>query len=229
MDVMHAYVLHKKPSGDTSSYVTFFTSRKGIISSLCRGGRTAKKQSLLQQFNPLWVAFDERHERYYASKIELRLPSLQLFGKNLIASLYVNELLYYLLKPLDDHPYLYDLYEKTINLLQNATDNIAIEIILRRFEMALLSSTGYGLSLTSDVTTQLPIDELSQYSYIPGLGVSKVEKGIPGIHLYALEEDNLDDLAVLKIAKIIMRKAIDHALGGRKIQSRDLNYSYNLK
>ena len=47
-------------------------------------------------------------------------------------------------------------------------------------------------------------------------------KGIPGEHLLALAEDNLSEAVYLKSAKIIMRQAIDHLLGGREIKARGL-------
>lgn len=218
----HAWVLHKQWSGDTSARVTFFTREKGMVCSLCKGGRTPKKQALLQAFTPLWVAFDERLSWCYVQKIELLSASLSLQGQQLFAGLYVNELLYHALRPLDAYPQLYDAYVMTLQSLCNVTDKLALEMLLRRFEWTLLASIGYGISLTHDARTGLPIVSTSQYRFIAGEGLVAADQGVIGTHLLALAEDKLDEPEVLKTAKKIMRLAIGHALGGKEIKARQL-------
>ena len=48
------------------------------------------------------------------------------------------------------------------------------------------------------------------------------QEGINGAHINALAQDKLDDVAVLGVAKRIMRRAIDHALDGKEIKARSL-------
>ncbi|MDP3705455.1 MAG: DNA repair protein RecO [Legionellaceae bacterium] len=217
-----AWVLHKQWSGDTSARVTFFTREKGIVCSLCKGGRTPKKQALLQAFTPLWVMFDERSNSYYLQKLELLASSLPLQGPLLFAGLYVNELLYHALQPFDAYPQLYDAYVMTLQSLCQVTDRSALEVLLRRFEWTLLVSMGYAISLTHDARTGLPIVSTSQYAFVAGEGVVAAEQGLLGSHLLALSEDTLDKPEVLKAAKKIMRLAINHALGGKEIKARRL-------
>ena len=218
---LHAWVLNKRWSGDTSAQVTFFTREQGIIRGLCKGGRTPKKQSLLQAFIPLWIVVDTRREWYYIRQLEIIAPSLPLKGSALFAGLYMNELLHHLLRPCDEHPELYDAYTQTLDILNTCTHPLQLEETLRRFEIALLTSCGYQMLLTHDVD-DLPIDASKYYSYTAGNGFTIANKGINGAHILAFAEDKLNDIGVLKSAKWIMRRAIDHAVDGKPIKAREL-------
>ena len=218
----HAWVLHKQWSGDTSARVIFFTRDKGIVQALCQGGRAPKKQALLQAFIPLWVSFNVRSNWHYVNKLEMLSSALNLTNQSLFAGLYVNELLYLTLRPLDAHQELYDAYEATIHELNKPLINSSLEIILRRFEWTLLQSIGYGISLTHESSTGLPILSTNQYKFIPEEGLIQTQQGIIGSHILALADDKLDDRDVRKVAKYIMRVVIDHAVGNREIKSRCL-------
>lgn len=219
---LQAWVLHKQWSGDTSARVTFFTREMGLVQCLCKGGRTPKKQSLLQAFTPLWVGMDERYDRYYTRTIESISPMLQLEGNSLFSGLYINELLYYALSPIYPDEELFSAYLVTLNSLALLSDRLAVESLLRRFEWVLLKSCGHSFSLIQEARTGALIETDAYYQFVAGEGFTKVNKGIPGEHLLALAEDNLHDSVYLKSAKIIMRQAIDYLLGGREIKARAL-------
>lgn len=219
---LEAWVLHKQWSGDTSARVSFYTRESGLIHCLCKGGRTPKKQALLQAFTPLWLSVDERYDRFYAKTIESISPSLQLEGHSLFSALYVNEILYYALSPHYPDALLFDAYLSTLNGLALAKDQRTLESLLRRFEWTLLKACGYSFSLTQEAGTDHLIAEHLCYQFIAGEGFVVHSEGIPGPHILALAQDNLDEADYLKSAKIIMRKAIDHLLGGREIKARAL-------
>lgn len=220
---LQAWVLHKQWSGDTSARVTFLTQESGLIHCLCKGGRTPKKQSLLQAFTPLWISIDERYERYYARSIESMSPILPLEGNSLFSGLYINELLYYTLSPSYPDPELYQAYLLTLNGLSITRERFAIEALLRRFEWTLLKSCGYSFSLNQEARTGDWIVAELYYQFVAGEGfILANSRGIPGEYILALAEDNLNEAAYLKSAKIIMRQAIDHLLGGREIKARAL-------
>lgn len=221
---LHAWVIHKQWTGDTSARVNFFTRELGLVNCLCKGGRTPKKQSLLQAFTPLWLAVDERHDRFYARSIESTAPMLALQGDALFSALYVNELLQYILNPLYPLPDLFDAYILTLTSLEQTNDRMEIESLLRRFEWALLKSSGATFSLRHEAQGDRPISASNCYQFIPGEGFicSSNHKGIPGEHILALADDHLNEAGYLKSAKIIMRQAIDFLLGGREVKSRSL-------
>ena len=220
---LDAWVLHKRASGETSVQVTFLTRENGLVRAGYKGGRTpTKKQSLVHVFTPLWVTLDVRHDWHYVRQLEAVSPSLELTGDGLFAGLYVNELLYHALTPLDPSPDFYDLYVHTLHALTAATERMAIEVVLRRFEWRLLTVCGYQMSLTHDAQSGVPIQASDHYVFIAGEGFVKASDGFQGAHIMAWASDVLDDIAVLKTVKSIMRCAIDHALDGRPIQARKL-------
>src|ERR1700734_3476910 len=105
---LEAWLLHKVPSGESSVRVYFFTKEQGILHCWYKGGRTPKKQAILQPFMPLWLSLDQRREHYYVRQLESLAAPLLLKNIALYSACYINELLYYALKPCDAHPDLFD-------------------------------------------------------------------------------------------------------------------------
>lgn len=221
-ETFEAWVLHKIPSGDSSARVTFYTREKGLLHCLCKGGRTPKKQAVLQPFLPLWLALDSRKDWYYANHIEPLGAPLNLKGNALFVGLYLNELLYYALQPMDSQPELFDVYLSTLQGLSVMDERLAIEMLLRRFEWSLLKTCGYLVSFTHAADSAVPIAANQYYQFVAGRGFITAETGIAGANILALAEGRLEQLEVLKSAKFIMRKAIDHFLDGRVLKSRSL-------
>ncbi|KTD59320.1 DNA repair protein RecO [Legionella santicrucis] len=222
---IQAWVLHKQWSGDTSARVSFLTRELGVIQCLCKGGRAPKKQALLQAFTPLWLNITERYERYYIQSIESISPTLPLIGNALFAGLYINEVLYYALSPNYSDSMLFDAYLFTLNNLVSTKDRLVLEALLRRFEWTLLRTCGYSFSLTQEARTENLIVADLYYQFVAGEGFVIDSGGIPGDHILALAQDDLSEATYLKSAKIIMRQAIDHLVGGREIKSRALYFA----
>ncbi len=221
-NALQAWVIHKSWSGDTSARVVFFTREHGLVHCLYKGGRTPKKQALLQSFTPLWLAMDVRGDAHFVRQLEVAASPMFFVGQILFAALYVNELLYHALKPHDPHAELHEAYTFTLHALMSASDRFAIETILRRFEWTLLTSCGYHMSLSHDARSAKPIVANGFYRFIAGEGFVLADEGISGAYVIALSQDKLDDVAVLSAAKRIMRCAIDHALDGKEIKARAL-------
>lgn len=221
---VEAWVLHKQWSGDTSARVSFLTREQGVIQCFYKGCRVPKKQALLHAFTPLWISVTERYDQYYIHTVESNSPSLQLTGNSLFAGLYINEILYYALSPNYSDPILFDAYLFTLNCLESINDRLVLEALLRRFEWVLLRTCGYSFSLTHEAKTGNLIGADLFYQFVAGEGFVSGSKGIPGSHILALADDDLSDAAHLKSAKIMMRQAIDHLVGGREIKSRALYY-----
>ncbi|MFT4060358.1 MAG: DNA repair protein RecO C-terminal domain-containing protein [Legionella sp.] len=219
---IEAWVLHKQWSGDTSARVSFFTRELGVVQCLYKGGRTPKKQALLQAFTPLWLTVEERYERFFAKKIESISPTLSLAGNSLFSALYINEVLYHALRPQYVDVALFEAYSFTLNHLALSKDRKELEALLRRFEWTLLKACGYSFSWFQEARTYEPIICYLSYQFIAGEGFVRASQGISGVHILALADDNLEVMEYLKSAKLIMRKAIDHLLNGRKIKARSL-------
>ena len=209
-----AWVIHKSWSGDTSARVVFFTQEQGLVSCFYKGGRTPKKQALLQSFSPLWLAMDVRGDAHYVRQLELAATPLHFTGQSLFAGLYVNELLHHALKPNDPNLRLHAAYTSTLQALMISSNRIAIETVLRRFEWVLLTSCGYHMSLSNDARSAEPIVVDSCYHFVAGEGFVLADEGINGAHIIAMSND---------------KKAIDaifqnrnHALDGKEIKARAL-------
>lgn len=219
---LQAFILHKRCSGETSAQITFFTREKGVVSARWTGGRLPKKQSLLQAFTSVWLTFDLRNDWHYVRQLDVIAPSLMLSGDALFAGLYINEILYHGLRPLDPCPALYAAYEQTLMALPSITHRLEMEAALRRFEWQFLTASGYPFSLTHEALTSRPVLHDKYYNFIAGEGFVLADQGILGVCILAMSEDNLGDPSVLKAAKWIMRRAIDHALDGKRIRAREL-------
>lgn len=217
------FVLHKRATGDTSADVTFFTREKGLLRARATGGRTPKKQALLQPFTPLWLVLDEKRYGHYVRQLEASACMNTLPGQALFAGLYVNELLYHVLQPHQEEDVLFSAYEDVIQHLMAVNDaQTSIEIALRRFEWTLLDVSGYLVSFTTEANSDVPILPHKAYRFVPGAGFLCVNEGFSGAHILAMAADEWRDMSVLKTAKWIMRKAVDHLLDGTPIQTRAL-------
>jgi DNA repair protein RecO (recombination protein O) len=219
---LQAWFIHKQWSGDTSARIYFFTSELGLVHGLYRGGRTPKKQALLQPFTPLWISLEERHSHYYVQAVEQDAPMVPLAGTSLFSALYINELIHYILKPLASEPELFQAYSFVVHHLSLTAEKMSIEALLRRFEWSLLQVSGHHFTFSHEAETGYLVNKEKHYQFIGGQGMVATANGIPGEHLLALAADDLTKVEYLKSAKIIMRQAIDHLLGGREIKSRSL-------
>ena len=101
------------------------------------------------------------------TQFESRGVPIALQGKRLFSGLYVNELLSRLLQADEQHSEIYTLYEWVSNsLLASPT----IDVVLRQFELSLLSELGYGFDLLVDVNSGEPLRADQQYRFYPDHG-----------------------------------------------------------
>lgn len=216
------WLIHKTWAANNAARVLFFNREQGLVWAKCHGGWGPKKQALLQAFTPLWAEWTQRQGWYTVSHVEIAGPAFDFLDHKLLSALYVNELLYHLLRPQDPHPALYDAYLATLQQLSLTTTRWDVERVLRRFEWALLSAIGYAMALDFDMRHHAAIVPQHYYHFQPGLGFVQAATGFLGADLLALARDDLSELTVLRTAKRVMRQALQHALGGKKLMSREL-------
>lgn len=220
-NAFQGWILHKRWSGDTSAQVIFFTREHGLLSCLYKGGRTPKKQAVLQPFLPVWLNVNQRREWFNVRHLEANAPPLNLNGDALFSGLYINELIYHVLRPNDAHPELYDAYESSMQALTAVVDRKSIEVILRRFEWFLLKQSGYEMLLTHDIQGHV-INEKRNYQFIPGSGFQPAVAGTNGKHILAFASNHFEANETLRAVKGFMRQAINHLLDGRLLKTRSL-------
>jgi len=222
------FVLHTKSFRDTSLLVDLFTLQYGRVSTIARGVRSAKSKSrgLLLPFVPLLASWSGKTELMTLGKVEANGSAYNLLGKNLLSGFYLNELLVRLLARHDPHPDIFNVYQNTLNNLQNIKD---VQITLRLFEKQLLAKIGYGLQLTKDVHDN-PITADQYYYYEHERGFIKCQKDLntntqnmfSGDNLLAFHNNKFKDVSALREIKFLMRLIFDHLLDNKPLKSREL-------
>ena len=224
-----AYILHRQPFQNSSLLVDFLTLDHGRVRMVAKGARREKSRhrSLLQLFQPVLVSFSGRGEVKTLTGIETGVEAVRLRGRSLFSGLYMNELLVRLLLNHEEHRALYQIYQDALLALQEGAD---IEPTLRRFELGLLAELGYGINLTVDCVTRLPIDPAALYRFTPDVGFRRLDAVMEpgaddyfqGEHLLALHDLRLEREDCAKAAKRLLRLALGSHLGQRPIHSRRL-------
>jgi len=228
-----AYVLHSRPFQNTSLLVDFFCMDYGRVRAIARGARSAKSKtrSLLQLFHPLLVSFSGRGEVKTVSGIESGLAAINLQGQRLFSGMYVNELLTRMLMLHVEHKSLYMDYQTALAALQGDAD---MEVVLRRFELSLLSELGYAINLQTDCRSQTPISSSQTYRFTPDVGFELTQEALDdhgsaanprlfhGEHLIALREFDFSKRESAQAAKRLLRLALNAHLGDRPLHSRSL-------
>ena len=220
-----AWLLHKRNLPSSGMTLTLFTAEQGMLQARIDSNRgLGQKKSALPLFTPLWFKLDERPYGSYVRGVETFSASLHLDGLNLIAAFYLNELLYYLLHPNEPLLPLYHAYEQALRDLVVAPHSVALELTLRRFEWILLDTLGINASFVHEAhAPKSGLDPQAYYHFLPNAGFVNASDGFLGAHILAIADGRLEENDVLKVAKRLMRIAIDYYLDGRVIHSRTLS------
>ncbi len=219
------FILHRRDYSNSSLLLECFSVEHGRFPAIAKGARSKRDgaAAILQPFQPLLIKFVGRGEVKTITGFEHDGMAIQLKGQQLFCGFYLNELLQYLLGRSDPHQKLFYIYHDT---LQHLVNQKPIDMVLRYFEIDLLSELGYGLLLDRDAETGKPIDPAALYSFQLERGPIKStadSSGIRGKTLLALfnRELQLDDRGRQE-AREMMRRILQHYLGGRSLKSREL-------
>jgi DNA repair protein RecO (recombination protein O) len=217
------YLLHRRSFRDTSLIIEFFSREHGRLTCFARGARGPKPRFFgLQPFEPLLLSWIGRGEAPQLTAAEPEGFAAPLPPASLMSGFYLNELVIKLTVQHDPHPELYELYDATLGELRAGTP---ADPALRRFEKRLLDLLGYGMELTSEVASQLPVEAERFYRCHPGRGVMRAEPEAPG----AISGRALLSLAAGEIAasesdaratRALLREQLDHCLEGRELKTR---------
>ena len=160
------FVLHSYPYKETSLIVDMFTRDHGRIGVVAKGAKRplSKLRGVLQTFQPLSLSFSGKSELRTLIDADWVGGMLPLEKTALLCGFYLNELLVKLLARDDPHPKLFDHYVATLNELAH---NEPAQIVLRKFERALLKETGVAADLTRDTGTRARVEEGERYVVDP--------------------------------------------------------------
>jgi len=226
-----AYVLHRQAFRNTSLLLDIFCLDYGRVKIVARGARSAKSKyrGLIHPFQPLLVSFSGRGDLKTLTTVEASVSSLNLKGTRLFSGMYINELLTRLLHNHVEHKNLYNTYQETLLALRGDS---AVEPALRGFELQLLNELGYGINLTNECHSDLPLSAEAHYHFIPDVGFERVvelpssgpqaQNLIPGAHIIALKTLDFSDGDAALSAKRLLRSALARHLGDKPLASRAL-------
>ena len=225
IDQQPGFVLHSYQYRETSLIVEVFSRDHGRLGLVAKGARRPMSQlrGVLMAFQPLLIDWSGGGEMKTLVRAEWQGGQPLLGGQALLCAYYLNELLMRLLPREDPHPVLFRAYGDALRALAAGEGQ---EVILRRFELALLQELGYGLQLDSDADGA-PVRPELRYAYI-------IERGAVPLDEYGIDDPSvvagrvLLDMArgdfrepeTLAGAKALMRRLIQHYLGGQVLQSR---------
>lgn len=220
------FVLHRRDYRETSLLLELFSRHYGRIGAVMKGAKRKGRAdaSVLAPFQRLTVSWSGRGELVTLTQADYAGGPLRLVGETLMCGFYMNELLMRLLHRDDPHEDIFDYYGEALGLLSAGS----LEVVLRRYEKALLDGLGYGPVLDHDVADGSPLDPDALYEYIPEMGPRRMLQAdsgqvqVRGRSLLALAGKGELDQTVLPDIKALMRALIDHHLDGRPLHSRNL-------
>ncbi|MES2355456.1 MAG: DNA repair protein RecO [Pseudomonadota bacterium] len=228
-----AFVLHTYPYSETSLIVEMLTRQHGRLGMMAKGAKRPRSalRGMLLAFQPLLITWFGKSELRTLGRVEWREALPQLSGTALMCGFYMNELILKLTHRDDPHETLFDFYSETMGLLRagGKGSNEATQYgpILRRFELRLLKELGYAVSLDKDIGSGETVVVDKRYEYL-------IEQGPVAAPLdanrFQLRGQTLLDMAredytaptTLQEAKQLMRRLVNHYLGGQTLHTRQL-------
>lgn len=220
------FVLHSYPYKETSLIIDMFTRDHGRVGVVAKGAKRpfSKLRGVLQTFQPLSVSWSGKSELRTLIDAEWVGGMLPLERTALLCGFYLNELLVKLLARDDRHPALFDHYVSTLNQLAHGEP---AQIVLRKFERALLKETGVAADLSRSTVTRSRLTLEGLYVVDPERGAREAGAGevwpvVLGKTLLDMEREDYTDPATQAQSKQLMRFLLAHHLGGQPLNTRQI-------
>jgi DNA repair protein RecO (recombination protein O) len=220
------FVLHSYPYKETSLIVDLFTRDFGRIGVVAKGAKRPHSalRGVLQTFQPLSMSWSGRNELRTLIDAEWVGGMLPIERTALLCGFYLNELLVKLLARDDPHPALFDQYVDTLNQLAH---NEPAQIVLRKFERALLKETGVAADLSRCAPSGEAVVAGTDYVVDPERGprlarVSDVWPVVDGRTLQDMQAGDYSAPQTQAQSKLLMRFLLAHQLGGAPLNTRQI-------
>jgi DNA repair protein RecO (recombination protein O) len=224
--LQRCFVLHRRPYSESSLILDVFSEEYGRLSIISKGARSKRSnlKGVLQAFTPLlmkWSGKGSMRTLRQAESISLAIP---LTGINLYSAMYINELVVRVIEQETPYPALFLDYLTALTELAQTNNP---EPALRRFELALLSSLGYGVDFLHCAGSGEMVSPEMTYRYREQKGFMASIRHDPlmsfkGDELIAISERRFITPEQLKAAKRFTRIALKPYLGGKPLKSREL-------
>ena len=221
-----AYLIHQRPYSETSQIINLFSRHYGRVDVIAKGSKRPKSKfkSFLQPFSPILVSWSGRSQLKTLRSVDIssrKQPNVT--GKHLMSAFYLNELILNFLTTADPYPDLFDTYSLAIENLSNADSS---EIILREFEIELLTEIGYAINFQTEAMSSKKIEPNQSYRFIAEEGfVSSIASSardalIKGSVIHAIDQRDFSDPETLRTAKRIARESIKYHLSGKELNTK---------
>lgn len=213
-----AYLLHARPYRETSLLIEAYTRDHGRVGLIARGVRRERSRlprGVLQPLQPLLLDWIARGELGTLAGAEVAGAPIPLAGDDLLAAIYVNELVLRLGGRNDPHAGAFAAYALCLARL---AEESSAAWTLRRFERDFLADLGYALALIHTAEGE-PIEADADYAYDPDAGAFAWRTGtrwprVRGAALLALARDERPSADGLAELRRLVRAVVRHLLGG---------------
>ena len=168
------YIYHVRDFQEHSQILEALSLNYGALSIVVNNGKrmNSSTQALFQPFTPLKLSLKRsKGELYFLTDYDCSESGYIFPLPQHFCAVYINELLHHLYKSQIQDIKLFGVYVSTLEAIKN---NQNIELSLRIFELTLLESMGYALTLRDDEGLLLEKD--SYYRFCFGAGFFKVDK-----------------------------------------------------
>lgn len=168
------YIYHVRDFQEHSQILEALSLNYGALSIVVNNGKrmNSSTQALFQPFTPLKLSLKRsKGELYFLTDYDCSESGYIFPLPQHFCAVYINELLHHLYKSQNQDIKLFGVYVSTLEAIKN---NHNIELSLRIFELTLLESMGYALTLRDDEGLLLEKD--SYYRFCFGAGFFKVDK-----------------------------------------------------
>lgn len=204
------FVLRRQPVAECDWLLDVFSKDQGLIQ--VRLSPPTRVVDLHQRCRGEWRS-DKEWPRLKGAEV---METFVFKEEVLVCALYLDELLLNFLPSGESVPDVYQLYSQTLAGLQRSS---RADVWLRVFEHKLLEHMGLGVNwLESDVGL---VEHNFCYTFVPGSGFVRTDRGIRGDVLLAIGETNFLYPGALKVARQVLRQAIE-AVISRSLVSREL-------
>lgn len=236
-----AWILHSADWRETSVLAEAFTRDYGRVTLTAKGARRigSRMRGMIWAFQPLALSWSGKAVVKNLTGVEWvgGLPFIE--GSALLSAYYVNELILRFLPPAIPHPELFSPYAAAMKGLANLPDEsdplerrFVTEWILRSFELILMRELGYGPRLTDDADGR-PLVPEAWYDYHPESGARRLlpnercAQPVQGQTLIDMRQGRFADIDALQQSKDVLRRVIQHQLGGQMLSTRALMLELN--
>ena len=223
-----ALVIHSRPYQEHSLLLELFTLNLGRISAVVRlkSNKNSSNRGLFEPFTLLRLSlFQGRSSLFRVNSAMMQKVAFKIEIPYTFCAIYINELLFRLVKSQESAPKLFAQYIRSLEELEAKHSE---NLVLRNFESVLLESLGYQIDFKTQDQKMLSEEKSYFFSATQGFieDLSSTSHSYSGKTLLKIMNHEYDCEDSLKILKKIHAAVIKELLGDYELKSRRLYEEY---